>query len=121
MSQSGPNTPPPPPGHMAGRTSGERIYLIDRRGDRFDITHAVERYGMRREGFEYGIGRHAIPPLDHPQMIAPDEVDYPAAEGWQEVIGTQLEGDARSYPIESLVRHEIVNETIGHTQAAVAY
>lgn len=106
---------------MAGRTSGGRIYLIDRRGEQFDITHAVERYGMRREGFEYGIGRHAIPPLDHPQMIAPGEVDYPATEGWQEVIGTQVEGDARSYPIESLVRHEIANETIGHTQAAVAY
>jgi hypothetical protein len=119
-------TPIPPsmesPG-SAGRTSQRsgHIYITDRYGERFDITHAVEKYGMSRHGFEHGIGKNTIHPLDHPNMIGPGKPDYPNARDDTRVIGTEIDGDVRSYPIPLLARHEIVNETIGGTAAAVAY
>ena len=97
------------------------IYLTDRNGERFDITYAVKKYGMSRNGFEHGIGKNTIRPLDHPGMIAPGEMAYPNARDDAWIIGAEIDGDVRSYPIRPLARHEIVNETIGQTQAAVAY
>ena len=32
------------------------IFITDRYGDRFDVTHAIRHYGMRASGFEFGIG-----------------------------------------------------------------
>ena len=97
------------------------IYLIDRWGERFDITHAVAQYGMVQDGFGFGIGRNAIPPLNHPEMVAPEEDGYPAPWSGQEVIGLQVGGESRSYPIAPLAAHEIVEETIAGAPAAVAY
>ncbi len=97
------------------------IYLTDRNGERFDITYAVKKYGMSRRDFDHGIGKNAIRPLDHPAMIAPGEWNYPKARDDAWIIGAEIDGDVRSYPIRPLAHHEIVNETIGQTQAAVAY
>jgi len=100
------------------------IHLVDRYGERFDITHAVQHYNMRKEWFEFGIGKNTIRPINHHHMIAPGESGYPATSGWgdgPQVIGVSIEGEARSYPIDVLARHEVCNETIGNTQAAVAF
>ena len=119
--------PPPAPGTdlTAATDSPARrnkpVFLIDRQGGRFDISHAVEKYEMKRRGFEFGIGKNAIRPIDHPDMIEAGQRDYPADWARHRIIGLEIEGEARSYPIRQLTRHEIVNETIGHTQAAVAY
>ncbi|NKB66033.1 MAG: DUF3179 domain-containing protein [Candidatus Latescibacteria bacterium] len=97
------------------------VFLVDRQGERFDISHAVEKYKMNRRGFEFGIGKNAIRPIDQPDMIEPGQRDYPADWARHRVIGLELAGEVRSYPIRELTRHEIVNETLGQTQAAVAY
>ena len=112
---------PGTPGTPRGGTAPGRIYIVDRYGERFDITHAVGRYGMDQDGFEHGIGKNAIRPLDHPDMIEPGERTYPGPRDRHQVIGTEIDGDVRSYPIHPLATHEIINETIGDTQAAVAY
>lgn len=107
----------------SGSDDGDnRVWLVDRNNGRFDVTHAVRHYGFERQGFEYGIGKDAIPPLNHPPMLVPDDTRYPSS-GMRsmEVIGAALGGEARSYRIRDLAAHEIVNDTIGHTQAAVAY
>ena len=61
---------PPPPGTADG-SGGQRVILTDRRGERWDITDAVRDYGFNRRHFEYGIGRHAIPPLNTPSTGTP--------------------------------------------------
>ena len=111
----------PSPAPLDRTADAGPIVLVDRRGERLDITHAIRHYGMDRSRFQYGLGKGAIPPLDHPDMIAPQDPSYPAAESPGAVIGTELGGDARAYPILPLSRHEVVNETIGATPAAVAY
>jgi len=112
-------TPAPEPGSSR---SVATVWLVDDNGDRFDITHAVQHYGLEREWFDYGIGKHAIPPLNHPPILEPGDPRYPSSGmGSMEAIGARLQGEARSYRVRDLVAHEIVNDTIGHTQAAVAY
>ncbi len=102
-------------------TEVKRIYITDRRGERFDVTHAVEAYGMSRRGFEYGIGKHTIKPINSPNMIVAGQPAFPAAWDDSRIIGLQIEGEDRGYPIRLLRRHEIVNEVVGQTHAAVAY
>ena len=102
----------------------ELFRITDRYGERFDITHAVEKYGMAPSGFEFGIGKNSILPINHPEMIRSHEQDYPnlrSRQAKEQIIGASFEGDARSYAIRQIVRHEIVNETFGYTEAAVAY
>ena len=123
----------PPPGATGAEigNNGSRfraqrpVFITDRYGERFEITHAVRQYGMYESGFEFGIGKHTIKPLDHPDMVSPGEEGYPPESSfWSrgpDVIGLALGDDVRSYPVHELTRHEIVNETIGHTEAAVAY
>ena len=111
--------PLPPAG--SGSDGGERAFITDRYGERFDVTHAEQKYGMSRYGFEFGIGKNTIPPLDHPDMLAPGDPNYPSNWSRERIIGTKLGDETRSYPISPLSGHEIVNETFGNIQAAVAY
>ena len=132
LSALGSCTLPPPVATGGGLSSGGKalgserpIFITDRYGDRFDVAHAIRHYGMRVSRFEFGIGKNTIKPLNHPDMVSPGEAGYPA-EGsmWNrgpDVIGLVLEDEVRSYPVHELTRHEVVNETIGHTEAAVAY
>ncbi len=108
-----------------GEEPQRQVHITDRYGERFDITHAVERYHMHRRGFEFGIGKNTIRPLNQPGMLTEEDRGYPAyGSVWNrgpDVIGAVIEGEARSYPVDRLVRHEIVNESVGATEAAVTY
>lgn len=112
-------------GYAASTRPARPVYLVDRYGERFDITHAVANYGMHRRGFEFGIGKSTIRPLNQPRMLMADDPGYPdTGSAWgrgPDVIGAVIEGEARSYPVRPLTRHEIVNESVGQTVAAVAY
>ena len=107
---------PPPEGDPG------RVQIRDRLGKHFDITHAVRQYGMRRAGFEHGIDVNAFPKLENPKMLEAGDSGYPGRrEGGLDVIGARVGDDARSYAVDHVVRHEIVNDVIGGSHAAVAY
>ena len=83
----------------AGGAEGERVFITDRYGERFDVTHAEQKYGMSRWGFEHGIGKHSIPPLDHPDMLEPGDAGYPSNWARDRVIGTTLGGRRAVTPL----------------------
>ena len=64
--------------------------------------------------------RDGITPLDNPFFTTPAE-----AEDWldelEPVIAFELEGDARAYPLQLLVWHEIVNDEVGGVPVTVTY
>jgi hypothetical protein len=60
-----------------------------------------------------------IPAIDDPEFIAPGEVD--TLEDREPVIAFELDGDARAYPLEVLMWHEIVNDTVAGVPVAVTY
>jgi hypothetical protein len=101
--------------------SNEKIFIVDRTGKKWDVTHAVDRYGFKADQFQFGLGPKAIPPLQNPQFLKPGDPGYPASFDQTLIIGTRLKNDARAYPIFMMKTYEIVDEEFDSTFVAVAY
>ncbi|MEP7335562.1 MAG: DUF3179 domain-containing protein [Actinomycetota bacterium] len=72
-----------------------------------------------REFQSGGPGKDGIPALDHPTFVKTDRVRFLNAR--EPVIELVLGSQARAYPLQILIWHEIVNDRIGHTPVAVTF
>ncbi|MBI3165475.1 MAG: DUF3179 domain-containing protein [Chloroflexi bacterium] len=67
-----------------------------------------------------GPPKDGIPPIDAPQFISANE-----ANAWlkdrEPVVFVQVGEDARAYPIQILIWHEIVNDTVGGEPLVVSF
>jgi len=67
-----------------------------------------------------GPPRDGIPPIDHPQFVT-----LSSANSWlhdrEPVIAVQRNGVAKAYPLQILIWHEIVNDTLGDEPIAVTF
>src|SRR5918996_6622417 len=61
-----------------------------------------------------------IPAIDRPKFVAPS-----AAAAWlrpkEPVLAVRIGDDARAYPLQILMWHEIVNDTVGGRPVVVTY
>jgi len=105
----------------ASTTIPEPIYLTDLQGERWEITHAVNRYGMGLHGWEHGLGRFAIRALIDPPMSCPGDPDYPSPDNLAVVFGVAHGEDARAYKLGDLNDREVVDDTVGGAHVAVTY
>lgn len=64
------------------------------------------------------LSRDAIPAIDDPKLVAAEEADVGDDEL---VIGVEIEGEVRAYPIRVLSSHEVVNDTIRGKPIAVTW
>jgi hypothetical protein len=87
----------------------------------WDVTHASVAYGMRPEGFQYGLGTQAFPPLLDPVMLLPGEPGYPADASDHAVIGVVLNQEPRAYPLQIMGWHKVANERFGQRHVMVGY
>ncbi len=82
-----------------------------------DFTRHTVPY---REILSGGPPKDGIPAIDSPQFVTVAE-----AKGWlrdvEPVILVQVGGDARAYPLQILMWHEIVNDTIGGVPLVVTF
>ena len=99
----------------------DSISIIDQTGKEWDITHAVRKYGMKAENFQYGKGPYAIIPITNPTLLSPNDLGYPSNSSTFRVIGVNFNNDIRAYPLFLMKSHEIVDEIINETPVAVAY
>jgi hypothetical protein len=60
-----------------------------------------------------------IPAIDHPRFLRTAQVSFLSAN--EPVLALQIGADARAYPVQILIWHEIVNDTIGGVPLAVTY
>lgn len=64
--------------------------------------------------------RDAIPPIDRPLFEPPASADR-----WldpdEPVVAVVRWGDARAYPLRLLIRHEVVNDTVGGLPLVITY
>ena len=67
-----------------------------------------------------GVPRDGIPPLDNPRFTTPEDADTWLASQ-EPVIAFELNGDARAYPLQVLIWHEIVNDVVGGVPVAVTF
>ncbi|MBI4491181.1 MAG: DUF3179 domain-containing protein [Chloroflexi bacterium] len=67
-----------------------------------------------------GPPRDGIPPIDQPRFVTPAEAD-----GWlkdsEPVIAFALQGEARAYPLQVLIWHEIVNDEVAGMPVAITF
>ncbi|MEX2210359.1 MAG: DUF3179 domain-containing protein [Gaiellaceae bacterium] len=66
-----------------------------------------------------GPGKDGIPAVDEPQLVATSKVGFLADR--EPVIELVVDGEARAYPIQVLIWHEIVNDVVGGVPVAVTF
>ena len=66
-----------------------------------------------------GPPKDGIPPIDDPKFVAISKADDLTER--DPVIGLEINGDARAYPLRVMTWHEIVNDTVGGKPVAVTY
>lgn len=84
-------------------------------GDTYDPVNAGED---TPPGFRQLLSRDAIRPVYEPQFTSAADAD------WHDttlVIGLEINGDARAYPVSHLNRREIVNDHVGRTPVLVTW
>lgn len=96
--------------------AGDKVDIVDRTGERWDITQAVS-IGFDPRGFQFGIGRDTIRPLDESSLDA----NVRAVDSQSRVIGVNKGPDALAYVVRKLTRHEIANTHLGEIPIAAAY
>ena len=102
------------------QTEFPKASIIDFEAKTWDVTHA-QKYGMVSERFEHGLGIHSIKPILNPRMLSPGEEDYPSDDDDFLVVGVNLNGFTRAYPIFIMRWKEVANEQFGDAHVAVAY
>jgi len=60
-----------------------------------------------------------IPAINHPRFLRTAQVSFLSAS--EPVLALQIGADARAYPVQILIWHEIVNDTVGGVPVAVTY
>ncbi len=106
----------PPPGFTGWK--GRLMSVIDEQfGEFLSDEHAA---AIRVEEILWGGVRvDSIPPLEHPNMLAPESVDY--LEPDEAVFGIAINGEAHAYPLRILDWHEMANITVGGVPISLAY
>ncbi len=105
---------------------GDEIFIIDRTGKKWNVTHAVNAYGFKAEEFQFGLGPFAIKPLiagELGKIYGKGDKHYPEDDSEIPVMGVVIAGEARAYPLSMMERQEVANETFGTlpVHVAVAY
>lgn len=95
---------------------GGKTYIVDRRGERWDVTQA-ESLGFDPRGFQYGIGRNAFVPLDDSRIRKGDD----RTPGSTRVIGVRDGSSPRAFSVPTLRGHEVANSNLGGKPVAVGY
>jgi Protein of unknown function (DUF3179) len=67
-----------------------------------------------------GPGKDGIPAIDEPKFVSVSEADE-WLEDREPVIELEVEGEARAYPLQILIWHEIVNDTVAGRPVAVTF
>jgi len=82
----------------------------------FDTRNSIVPSAEIRSG---GPGKDGIPALFNPEFIDSDQASYLRPD--DRVLGIELAGEARAYPIRLLNWHELVNDVVGESAILISY
>ena len=99
----------------------DTVFITDRTGKKWDITYAVENYGLDSNRFNFGNGPYFFLPYINPQFYEPGDDGYPDDAVVRNVTGTTIDGDSRAYANMDLISHEVVNDKFGDKHVAVTF
>jgi len=95
---------------------GDKTYIVDRTGEKWDITQAVS-IGFDPRKFEFGIGRNAFEPLDESDW----QSDSDNSPSNLRIIGVARIRDAHAYSVNRLRYHETANTFLGDEAVVAGY
>lgn len=104
-------------------TTGPALDSADVMGQHINIT-VMETDGVLhtiplRDIRNGGVPKDGIPSIDEPVFI--NATDATSMKDTDIVIGLNIDGDVRAYPLSIMVWHEIVNDEVGGIPVAVTY
>ena len=73
-----------------------------------------------REIVSGGVGRDGIPPIDDPTFVSLADAGEWLSDA-EPVIALEVNGEAKAYPLQVLLWHEIVNDELGGVPVTVTY
>jgi len=125
VDEAGP--PPPKAFHDAPPLIVDEAGLMSEDDRAADLVRLTDRWGtdwtrhtVRYEEILAGQIRDGIPSIDAPEFVSPE-----AAREWladnEPVMVIDLGGEARAYPLQILMFHEIVNDIVGGIPVAVTF
>jgi hypothetical protein len=82
-------------------------------------TDFAKREAPLSEFLSGGPPKDGIPAIDSPKFLSVGEVDFVRPQ--EPVIELIVDGEARAYPIQILIWHEIVNDTVAGVPVAVTF
>ena len=82
----------------------------------FNLDNAVVPRDQILSG---GPPKDGIPAILKPNFIRPDQVDF--LEKGDQVIGVEVNGTAKAYPLKILNWHEVVNDTVNGIPIVVTF
>ena len=104
---------------IADRLTGSQMEILRQRYPGWDTDFT--KHAVPLSQFEDGgPPRDGIPPIDHPAAGGLSAGDR-FLSSREPVIAVEVNGQARAYPEQILVWHEIVNDRLGGRQVAVTY
>ena len=65
-------------------------------------------------------GKDGIPSIDDPSFVSVEDADEWLDDG-EPVLFFEVEGDARAYPVQILLFHELVNDVVGGEPVLISY
>jgi hypothetical protein len=85
----------------------------------FDMTDSL----IDPHRFQYGIGKDVISSIDEPEFVVFDDARLAARGITREtqVLGVEIDGIARAYPVDVMTMHEVVNDEFGDRAYAVLW
>ncbi|MGI9185145.1 MAG: DUF3179 domain-containing protein [Solirubrobacteraceae bacterium] len=102
---------------VSAQASAAQVQAWRAQGWSTDFGHHAVALSQFQDG---GPPRDGIPPIDHPKPVS-----LAAGDGFltarEPVIAVDVGGQARAYPEQILVWHEIVNDDLGGVPIAVSY
>ncbi len=97
------------------------INIVDRTGKVWDITHAVNNFGMDSNRFNFGNGPFSFRPYLNPRFVSSGEAGYPSPTDRTQILGLQYNGVVRAYPVGAFNGREVINDFAGNVPIAVTY
>lgn len=85
-----------------------------------DVKMSIHKAEIKRGFREPGDLRDKLPPIYEPKIISIEQADR-FLHATSRVLGVEIEGEARAYPLLILRIHEIVNDTLGGRPIAPNY
>jgi len=119
MAATPPTLAPPAAAQETVRQGAPPGYASMRFGQAWPKTDFSRADVDLREILAGGPPRDGIPAIDRPRFVPAAAADHLA--GNEAVITLSLGGEARAYPLQVLMWHEIANDTVGGIPVAVTY